>query len=67
MGDLSVFHRMYLLFLECDKRDIQVESTTSGVYARLVGQIALQNEWTSVMLITDEGNDFLFFCFNSMK
>ena len=68
MGDsLKVFYRMNRLLLECDNRDIQVQSTTSSVYARLVGKIALQNEWTSVMLITDEGNDFLYFCLNFIK
>ena len=68
MGDsLKVFYRMNRLFSECDNRDIQVESTTSSVYTRLVGKIALQNEWTSVMLITDEGNDFLYFCLNFIK
>ena len=68
MGDsLKVFYHMNRLFLECDNRDIQVESTTSSVYTHLVGKIALQNEWTSVMLITDEGNDFLYFCLNVIK
>ena len=68
MGDsLKVFYRMNRLLLECDNRDIQVQSTTSSVYTRLVGKIALQNEWTSVMLITDEGNDFLYFCLNFIK
>ena len=54
IGGSEVF---YCVFLECDNREIQVESTTSSVYTHLVGKIALQHKWTSVMLITDEGND----------
>ena len=45
----------FLLFLECDIKNNQMEVTMTDVYLRLVKEISLKNQWKTVMLITDEG------------